>query len=30
VPQWRPENGPFRCHIEDSSGQSLSQSEALR
>ncbi len=30
VPQWRPENGPFRCHIEDDSGQPLSESEALR
>jgi hypothetical protein len=30
VPQWRPEHGPFRCHIESASGQQLSDSMPLR
>ena len=29
VPQWRPEHGPFRCHIEDGHGQRLSASLAF-
>jgi hypothetical protein len=30
VTQWRPEAGPFRCHIEDGGGQRLSDSVPLR
>lgn len=30
VPPWRPEHGPFQCHIEDGHGKRLSDSAPLR
>lgn len=30
VPHWRPENGPFQSHIEDTAGNRLSRSIPLR